>query len=101
MALRRVSPYVTLGAHLAARWLTGATRATLTFAALEATILRRSLRPTARSPRNHRMWWLSTGEQSHAWDGWLSVGWGSKAIDLATETVTFARTGAGTGKDGA
>lgn len=95
-----ISPYATLGAYLVERGVAGDTRVTLTFAALEATILGRALPVTARSPGKYRPWWLAAGSQAQAWDGWLSVGWRVAAIDLAAERVTFARAGAATGQDG-
>ena len=82
--------------------LTPNTRATPTFAALEATILGRALPPTARAPHKHRHCWLGRGRhaQAQARDGWLSIGWGIETIDLAAETVTFASAETATGKDG-
>lgn len=100
MAIRWVSLYATLGAYFTERRLTGETRVMLMFAALEATILGRALPATARSPHKYRHWWLGTGSRAHAWDGLLSVGWRVAAPDLAAEAVTFATTGAVTGKDG-
>jgi len=92
MAVPRETPYARLGAHLAARAAAGEDRATLGFAALKA-ITGRALPPTARAPQGHRAWWGGAGHHIHAWEGWLSVGWRVAAVDLAAETVTFARPG--------
>jgi hypothetical protein len=86
--------YGPLGDYLAARAAGGEQRLTLTFAALEGEILARPLPRTARNPRGHRQWWRGTGAGfPHAWYGWQRAGWTVEAVDLATETVTFLRTG--------
>jgi hypothetical protein len=54
MTSRRCSPYATLGAYLTERGVARETRVTLTFAALEATVLGRALPPSARSPHTYR-----------------------------------------------
>ena len=92
MARPHVTPYASLGLHLAARAAAGETRVTLALGDLEATILRRPLPADARSPRHHRGWWH--GWEAHARAGWLDAGWHVEVVDLAAGTVTFAR-GAG------
>ena len=82
--------YAPLAELLVARGVAGGRRATLTFAALEA-FLGRPLSATARAPRRYRRWWSSEPNAPHAWYGWQRVGWTVEAIDLAAETVTFAR----------
>ena len=101
MKARLVGPYAPLGAYLAARGAAGDGRVTLPLATVEATIPGRALPASARSPRIHRHWWGGEGRHSHAWDGWLRVGWRVAAIDLAAGTVTFANDrAAGGGPDG-
>lgn len=86
--------YDSLGAHLAAQRAAGLARCTLSFGAIEA-ILGRQLPRTARHPRGHRQWWVGLGAGlPHAWYGWQRVGWRVETVDLAAETVTFARTSA-------
>ena len=85
----RVTPYAALGADLAARAAAGETRVTLALGDVEA-ILRRPLPASARRPRAYHQWWRGGGD-IHAWEGWLRVGWRVEAVDLAGETVTFAR----------
>jgi hypothetical protein len=83
--------YGLLGAHLAATAAAGETRCTRTFAVLEG-ILGRPLPATARQLRGHRQWWRGHGAGApHCWYGWLRLGWRVEAVDLAAETVTFAR----------
>jgi hypothetical protein len=87
--------------HLAARAAAGETRVTLSFAAIEGAILGRPLPASARSRRNHRAWWGSGNTNyPHRWYGWLRAGWQVEAVDLAAETVTFARLGATDGGGG-
>jgi len=80
--------YAPLAASLAAQAAAGARRVTLSFATLEATILRR---PLPASARTQRWWWYNGGRTAQAWYGWLRVGWRVAAIDLAAATVTFER----------
>ncbi len=82
--------YAPLADQLAARWSAGERCATLTFAAIEA-LIGRPLPATARQPRGHRRWWRAHASSPHAWHGWLRLGWRVAAVDLAAETVTFAR----------
>jgi len=82
--------YAPLAEHLAARAAAGEWRVTLLFAAIEA-LTGRPLPATARQPRGHRRWWRGQANTPHAWYGWHRVGWRAEAVDLATETVTFAR----------
>lgn len=84
--------YAPLGDHLATCGVAGERRVTLGFAALE-TVLGRPLPATARESRRHRQWWLDGAYRPHAWYGWLRAGWRVEAVDLAAETVTFARAG--------
>ena len=91
MAQRYDRHYARLAAYLAAQRVAGVGRVTLPFAALEATILAHPLPPSARSRKHHRRWWQADGAHIYAWEGWLSVGWRVEAVDLAAETVTFAR----------
>jgi hypothetical protein len=86
--------YGGLGAHLAACAARGETRVTLTFGAIEATILGRPLPLSARAPRHYQAWWrANSASYAHGWYGWQRVGWTVAAVDLAAETVTFARGG--------
>ena len=97
MSLARV--YGPLGEYLTARAAVGEHRVTLTFAAIEG-ILGRSLPASARAPRAYRAWWVGgRAAYPHTWHGWQRHGWVLAAIDLAAETVTFARLG-GEGGDG-
>jgi len=82
--------YAPLAEQLAARRAAGEWRVTLTFAAIEA-LIGRPLPATARAARRHRPWWRGQGNAPHAWYGWQRVGWWVETVDLATETVTFAR----------
>ncbi len=82
-----------LGAYLRAQGEAGHIHVTLAFATLETTILRRSLPATARVAGRHHAWWYAESGAYHVWYGWRSVGWCMEAVDLAAETVTFARTG--------
>ena len=92
--------YGPLGDHLATRGAAGERRVTLTFAAIEGAILGRRLPASARAARGYRKWWGSaSGHYPHRWYGWQRVGWTVEAVDLATETVTFVRTGAARGAD--
>ena len=91
MAQRYDRHYARLAAYLAAQRAAEVARVTLPFATLEATILAHPLPPSARSREHHRHWWRANGAQPYAWEGWLSVGWRVEAVDLAAETVTFAR----------
>ena len=84
--------YAPLAEHLAARGAAGERRVTLTLAAIEA-LIGRPLPATARAARRHRSWWRGQGNAPHAWYGWQRVGWTVETVDLATETVTFARPG--------
>ena len=85
--------YGALGTHLAAQHAAGVTQRTLSFGAIEA-ILGHQLPATARSPLRHRQWWRSdNAAYPHGWYGWQRVGWTVAAVDLAAETVTFARVG--------
>jgi hypothetical protein len=90
----RAHLYGSLGAWLGARAPGGASRVTLTFAAVEA--LRGCTLPsTARHPRAYLHWWRGTGgERLHAWYGWQRAGGTVVAVDLAAETVTFTRVAA-------
>jgi hypothetical protein len=38
---------------------------------------------------------LCAPSQAHGWYGWRRAGWTVEAVDLAAETVTFARPGGG------
>jgi len=82
-----------LGAYLRAQEEAGQTQVTLTFASIETTLLQRSLPVRARSASRHQSWWYAEASEYHVWYGWRSVGWCVEAVDLAAETVTFARTG--------
>ena len=85
--------YGPLGDYLAARAAAGERRVTLTFAAIEG-LLGRPLPASARAPRAHRAWWHgSTGHAANTWHGWARHGWQVATVDLAAETVTFARSG--------
>ncbi len=84
--------YAPLGAYLATRGAAGERRVNLAFAAIE-TLLGRPLPATARESRRHRQWWHDGAYRPHAWYGWLRVGWRVEGVDLAAETVTFARPG--------
>ena len=85
--------YGPLGDYLAARAAAGERRVALTFAAIEG-LLGRPLPASARAARNYRAWWDGKNAQyPHAWHGWQRHGWQVAAIDLAAETVTFARPG--------
>ncbi len=84
--------YAPLAEHLAAREAVGERRVTLGFAAVEA-LLGRPLPATARAGRGYRPWWRGQGDAPHAWYGWLRGGWRVATVDLAAETVTFARLG--------
>lgn len=84
------TPYARLGHHLAVRSMAGEARATLTFAEIEA-ISGRPLPASSRRRGGSNDWWRGDGGQVHAWDGWLRHGWRVAAVDLAGETVTFAR----------
>ena len=91
MILRPIARvYAPLADHPAASRAAGEWRVTLTFAAIEA-LLGRPLPATARVARRHRQWWHDGAFRPHAWYGWLRVGWQVEAIELAAETVTFAR----------
>jgi hypothetical protein len=68
---------------------------TLTFASIETTLLQRSLPVRARSTGQHQRWWNAEASEYHVWYGWRSVAWTVEAVDLAAETVTFARLGGG------
>ncbi len=86
-----VRRYGTLGDYLTARAAAGTSRVDLSFAAVE-TILGRALPTTARHRHGYRDWWLGYGGvRVHAWYGWQRAGWWVAAVDLAAETVTFAR----------
>ena len=85
--------YGALAAYLAAQRGLGLAQCTLSFGALE-TVVGRPLPRTARRPRGYRQWWHGYGAGCpHAWYGWQRAGWTVAAVDLAAETVTFARTG--------
>ena len=84
--------YAPLAEHLAARAAASEWRVTLTLAAIEARI-GRPLPATARAARRYRPWWHGQANAPHAWYGWQRVGWRVEVVDLATETVTFARPG--------
>ena len=87
--------YGGLSTHLAACAGRGAARVTLAFAFLETTLFGRPLPATARHPRGHWQWWRAAGpDYPHGWYGWQRVGRTVEAVDLAAETVTFARTSA-------
>lgn len=43
-----------------------------------------------RSARKHQAWWSNTATHSHA-RFWMNAGWRTRKLDLANETVTFAR----------
>lgn len=87
---RRYGP---LGTHLAAHHAAGLARCTLSFGVIEA-VLGRPLPRTARHPRWHRQWWRAAGANyPHGWYGWQRGGWTVETVDLAAETVTFARVG--------
>lgn len=87
--------YGPLGAQLTTLAAGGESRIVLTFAAVE-TILGRPLPTTARHRHGYGEWWRgSGGERLHAWYGWQRAGWWVEAVDLAAETVTFARRGPG------
>jgi hypothetical protein len=90
--------YARLGAYLAARPLVEM-RVMLGFGEVE-TLLASPLPSAARRKRRlaQGAWWHGNARQPYAWRGWLRVGWHVEAVDLAAETVTFARTGgAGSG----
>ena len=42
------------------------------------------------SARKHQAWWSNTKTHSHA-EAWLGAGWRTRDVDVAAETVTFAR----------
>ncbi len=83
--------YVALGAYLRAQETAGQTQVTLTFARIETMLLQRAMPVRARSAGRHRSWWYAEAGEYHVWYGWPSVGWTVAAVDLAAETVTFAR----------
>ncbi len=82
--------YAPLAEQLAARAAAGERRVTLTFAQVEA-LIGRPLPAPSRAARRHRPWWHGLGNAPHAWYGWQRVGWRVETVDLAAETVTFAR----------
>lgn len=87
--------YGGLSAYLTACAARGETRVTLPFAVIETMLLGRPLPATARHPRAYRAWWRAhNAAYVHGWYGWQRVGWMVAAVDLAAETVTFARTSA-------
>ena len=91
MILRPIErTYAPLADHLAARGAAGERRVTLTFARVEA-LIGRPLPASARAARHYRAWWGGQTNAPHAWYGWLRVGWQVEAVELAAETVTFAR----------
>jgi len=43
------------------------------------------------SARKHRAWWANDKSHSRTVDGWLSVGWVVKSVDLTRQVVTFMK----------
>jgi hypothetical protein len=83
--------YGALATYLAAQRGLGLAQCTLSFDAIE-TVVGRPLPRTARHPRRYRPWWYGYGAGfPHAWYGWQRAGWTVAAVDLAAETVMFAR----------
>jgi len=49
-------------------------------------------RKLPKSARLHQAWWSNTTTHSHA-AAWMDIGWKTRALDLAGETVVFERSG--------
>lgn len=47
--------------------------------------------PLPMSARTHRPWWANDETHVQAVDGWVSVGWKVKLVNLAREIVTFEK----------
>lgn len=61
----------------------------MTFGQIEG-VLDRALPVSA---RRHQAWWANTETHSHAFS-WLRIGWKTRSLDLAGETVVFSPIGA-------
>ena len=83
-----MAKYDDLAKYLAA---VDGTAVTMEFAEVDAVV--GGLPPSA---REYRTWWGNSRRQSQS-KAWLAAGWRVDAVNLTSETVTFARTDAGAG----
>lgn len=89
----KVSDYLPLSQHLQRQASLGITEVTISFADIE-NIIKRSLPPTATSPRSYQAWWANSHtEKSRQCSAWLDYGWIKEKVDLDNKLVTFRHEG--------